>query len=293
MKRSLSTVTIIGVGLIGGSFGLAIKRRGLAGHVIGAGRSQASLDRARDLGAIDEIAADVRNAVKRSSFVFLAAPVRAICRSVESIAPLVSRTALVTDAGSTKTAIVSVAERLWGSPVMFVGSHPMAGSEKSGVEYATPELFEGRIVAITPTDRTDRDAVEAVVDVWHAIGAQTIEVSPERHDEIVARTSHVPHVIAALLVSLVQEIDSETTRKLAGTGLRDSTRLADSSSEMWRDICMTNNANIREGLREFRKFLDQTIESLAQKDDERLLALFRDIVAYRKTLFGDRDNRNA
>ncbi|MCK5558558.1 MAG: prephenate dehydrogenase/arogenate dehydrogenase family protein, partial [Candidatus Hydrogenedentes bacterium] len=131
-----------------------------------------------------------------------------------------------------------------------------------------------------------------VADTWRALGASTLEISPKKHDEILARTSHVPHVIATLLVSLVQGIDSEETRKLVGTGLRDSTRLAESSAEMWRDICLANNATIREALDEFRELLDRTIEHLNREDEERLLTLLRETNLYRKSLFEDNRETN-
>ena len=283
----LSTVTIVGVGLIGGSFGLALKRRMLAEHVIGAGRSMASLERALEAGVIDEIATDLREAVSRSCFVFLAAPTRAICRIVEEVADSVLHGPTVTDAGSTKELIVEVAERCWRDPVTFVGSHPIAGSEKSGVQHATPDLFDRKVVAITPTDRTSREAVQKVVAVWHALGASTIEISPGQHDRIVARTSHVPHLIATLLVALVHDIDSGAARDLAGTGLRDSTRLAKSSAEMWCDICLTNSGNITESLGKFRELLDQTSECLDRHDEKRLFEFLHGMTAYRNELFDE------
>lgn len=288
----LSTVTIVGVGLIGGSFGLALKRRGLVEHIVGAGRSRASLERALELGAIDEIADGVHDAVKRSCFVFVAAPTRAICRIVEELASSVPEGTSVTDAGSTKELIVEAAERCWRDPVTFVGGHPIAGSEKGGVQHATSGLFDGRVVAITPTDRTSRESVQKVTDVWRALGAATLEISPESHDQILARTSHVPHVVASLLVALVHGIDSEAARKLAGSGLRDSTRLAESSAEMWRDICLTNNSNIKGALEKFRELLDQATERLDKRDEEKLFGLFHDMAEYRKKLFGDARNRN-
>jgi len=288
----LSSLTIVGVGLIGGSFGLALKRRGLVEHVIGAGRSRASLDRALEVGAIDEIAQGLHEAVERSCFVFVAAPAGAICRIIEDVASVVQDGTVVTDGGSTKELIVEAAQRCWPDPVTFVGSHPIAGSEKSGVQYATPDLFDGRVVAITPTDRTSPEAVHKVTDVWRALGAATLELSPEEHDRMLARTSHVPHVIASLLVALVHGVDSEAARKLAGTGLRDSTRLADSSAEMWRDICLTNSVNIKRALERFRELLDQVADDLDRNDEERLFELFHEMMKYRKELFGDERNTN-
>jgi prephenate dehydrogenase len=288
----LSTVTIVGVGLIGGSFGLALKRRGLVQHIIGAGRSRESLERALKLGAIDEIADGPHEAVKRSCFVFLAAPTRAICRIAEDLAAIVPEDTIVTDAGSTKALIVEEAERCWRDPVTFVGSHPIAGSEKSGVQHATPDLFDGRVVAITPTDRTSRAAVQKVIDVWRAIGAGTLEIGPANHDRIMATTSHVPHVIASLLVALVHGIDSETARKLAGKGLKDSTRLAESSAEMWRDICLTNDANIKGALDRFRQLLDRATDYIDRRDEDRLFELFNEMTEYRKELFGDARDTN-
>jgi len=288
----LSTVTIVGVGLIGGSFGLALKRRGLVEHVIGAGRSRASLERALELGAIDEIADGLHEAVERSCFVFLAAPTIAICRIVEELASTVPESTIVTDAGSTKRLIVDAAERCWRDTVMFVGSHPIAGSEKSGVLHAKPDLFDGKVVAITPTDRTSREAIQKVTDVWRALGAATLEIGPENHDRILARTSHVPHVIASLLVALVHGIDGEAARMLAGTGLRDSTRLAESSPEMWRDICLTNSINIRGALEQLRGLLDQAAEHLDAGDEEKLFELFHEMMRYRRELFGDARDTN-
>lgn len=288
----LSTLTIVGVGLIGGSFGLALKRRGLVEHIIGAGRSRASLERALEVGAIDEIADGLHEAVKRSCFVFLAAPTGAICRIAEELASIVPDGTVVTDGGSTKELIVEAAERCWRDPVTFVGSHPIAGSEKSGVQYATPGLFDGRVVAITPTDRTGPEAVQKVTDVWRALGAATLPISPEKHDRILARTSHVPHVVASLLVALVHGVDREAARKLAGTGLRDSTRLADSSAEMWRDICLTNSVNIKRALERFRELLDQVADDLDKHDEEKLFELFREMMKHRKELFGNARNTN-
>lgn len=288
----LSTVTIVGAGLIGGSFGLALKRRGLVQHIVGSGRSRESLERALQLGAIDEIADGPHEAVKRSCFVLLAAPVRAICRIAEDLASIVPEGTIVTDAGSTKELIVETAERCWRDPVTFVGSHPIAGSEKSGVQHATPDLFDGRVVAITPTDRTSRAAVQKVIEVWRAIGAATVEIGPANHDLILARTSHVPHVIASLLVALVHGIDSKAARKLAGTGLRDSTRLAESSAEMWRDICLTNGANIKGALEKFRGLLDQVTDYLEGRDEDRLFELFNEMTEYRRELFGDTRDAN-
>ena len=260
--------------------------------MIGAGRSRASLDRAVELGAIDEIAEGLHEAVARSCFVFIAAPARAICRIIEEVASVVPDGTVVTDGGSTKELIVEAAQRCWRDPLTFVGSHPIAGSEKSGVQYATPDLFDGRAVAITPTDRTSREAVQKVTDVWRALGATTLELSPEEHDRMLARTSHVPHVIASLLVALVHGVDSETARKLAGTGLRDSTRLADSSAEMWRDICLTNSVSIKRALERFRDLLDQVATDLDRDDEERLFELFHEMMKYRKELFGDERNTN-
>jgi prephenate dehydrogenase len=288
----LSSVTIVGVGLIGGSFGLALKRRGLAEHIIGAGRSRASLERALELGGIDEIADDLREAVERSSFVFLAAPTRAICRIVEELASAVPDSAIVTDAGSTKKLVVDAAERCWRDTVTFVGSHPIAGSEKSGVLHAKSDLFDGKVVAITPTDRTSRAAVEKVADVWRALGAITLEIDPEEHDRILAGTSHVPHVIASLIVALVHGIDCEDARMLAGRGLRDITRLAASSPEMWRDICLTNGVNIRSALERFRELLDRVVEHLDARDEQKLFELFHEMMTYRQELFGNTRDTN-
>ena len=232
----LNVLTIVGVGLIGGSIGLAARRRGVARHIRGVGRQQASLDRARAIGAVDETCLDLGNAVAGAEVVVFCTPVDRIAKQVLQAAPLCTAGTLLTDAGSTKALIAREVERHLHDGIAFVGSHPLAGSEKHGPQFADADLFEGRWTVLTPTEMTDPRALEHVTAFWEALGSRTRVMSPEEHDEALAMTSHLPHLAAAALAGLLPD----ELRSLTATGFRDTTRIAAGDPLLWTAIAAHN-----------------------------------------------------
>lgn len=235
-KQRLKHVTIIGVGLLGGSVGLSLKACDPRIRIAGVGRRKKSLSEAMEVGAIDYAHLSVSDAMDESDLVVLATPVGAFERYLRAIKPYLRSAAVVTDVGSTKNVVVRAAGRVLGAGGPFVGSHPMAGSERKGVAFARADLFEGATCIITPTARTDPGVVERVDEFWKMLGMRTLQMTPAAHDRAVARVSHLPHALASLLMMLPQKKDLD----VSATGFMDTTRLAGGDPEMWRDIFLTN-----------------------------------------------------
>lgn len=264
-------VTIVGVGLIGGSLGMALKQHGLARRIVGLGRNPVRLEQAAALGAIDFGTGDLRNAVRDSDLVVLCTTVGNILESVNSVLSATTRDAVVTDVGSTKSAIVNAAR----SP-RFVGGHPMAGSERTGVEAASAELFQNATWALTPTEDTDQKALYLVRAMAQKIGANTLLISPEAHDAMVAITSHLPHVLASALMRQAHETRSrrpEVTSLSAGS-FADLTRIAASSPELWRDVCLSNREAVLNALNAFRGQLDMLQSAIADANGTDIESFF-------------------
>lgn len=266
------SVAIVGVGLIGGSIGLAAKRRGLDGQVIGIGRNEDRLRRAIELGAIDRMTTELREGVSEADLVIVCTPVESIATFVRQTLQHTKPTTLVTDAGSTKETIVRLVEgqRQEGQAV-FVGSHPLAGSEKTSVEYAAADLFAGRTVVVTPTDHSPPADVERLLRFWESLGSKCLTMSPAEHDQAVAATSHLPHVIAALVAASTPT----ESLPLVATGWLDTTRIAAGDVELWRQILAQNRGSVLKRLREFAKVLNSFTDALDGHDEEavsRLLA---------------------
>lgn len=258
----VNTLVIVGVGLIGGSVAAAVRERGLARTIVGVGRHLATLERAEQLGLIDEVASDPATAYPRADMVIVCTPVQSIAEQVLEAAGYVSPHCVLTDAGSTKQAIVERIEAGLPADRLFVGSHPMAGSEKRGPEHAHARLFEGRLVVVTPTPKTDPEAVQRVCEFWQAVGAKTRLMSPEEHDRAVARTSHVPHLVAAALAgSLPKELHSMTA-----TGFRDTTRIAAGDPELWTAILLQNCEAVLDGLASVEEYLRRFRAALNDHD---------------------------
>jgi prephenate dehydrogenase len=268
-------VAIVGVGLIGGSFGLALKKQRLARHIAGSGRPQ-TLQAALDRGAIDEASESLEAAVADADLVFVATPVLVILDLLERIQRAAPPSALVTDAGSTKSKITERGAALFKQPgPRFIGGHPMAGKEQRGVEAATPNLFRPSTWALTPWQREDLETPRArdFVACIEALGARPLVLNSDVHDEIVAWTSHVPQLTATALAATIGEnVADPADLLLAGSGLRDTTRLAESSYRVWRDICLTNDENIAIALSALIQKLEHVRDSLKQRDLE---AVFR------------------
>ena len=268
------TLSIVGVGLIGGSLGLAVRKHKVAHRVIGVGRNRHSLQHALDLGCVDEFTTDLYHGVRESDLVVVCTPVESIASFIQQAALNARPKTLITDAGSTKAEIVKEVEadlRKHKSSVEFVGSHPMAGSEKNGVEHSRADLFEGHAVIITPTAKTSDDAVERVHDFWRALGANVFKMSPAEHDRAVATISHVPHVVAAALASAAPE----ECLPLAGRGWLDTTRIAAGDPELWRQILAQNRGHVLKGLAQFEKVLAAIRAALENEDDARLVKLLQ------------------
>lgn len=266
------TVSILGVGLIGGSIGLALKQRGLTAKVIGCARTERTLHAALDVGAIDEGTHDPCEAAATADLVIIGTPVGDIVPTFERILPHLKDGALVTDVGSTKTDITRQAEALLqksGRAVFFVGGHPMAGSEKTGPSAASADLFSHATWAITPTDRSDDGAVSILRQLTEKLGAHPLILDPQLHDAIVAYTSHLPHLVSSALVNAVAAGcgDQGAAPLLAASGFRDMTRLAESSTDVWRDICATNRRNIVEALTGMQHQL-HLLQTALQNEDE-------------------------
>lgn len=235
-------VVIFGVGLIGGSFALALRRAGQAAHIVGVGRSLASLERARELGIIDAIATDAAAAVQGADLILVAAPVAQTEGILAAIRPHLDPQAIVTDAGSTKSDVVAAARKALGERIgQFVPAHPIAGREKHGPEAALAELYEGKKVVITALPENSGADVETVAQAWRACGAIIHRLSPQEHDAVFASVSHLPHVLAfALVDDIAAKPHADTLFQYAASGFRDFTRIAASSPEMWRDITLAN-----------------------------------------------------
>ncbi len=272
----LNKLVVAGVGLIGGSFALALKAAGRVERVVGVGRSRANLQQAIAAGVVDETAASLEMALPGADLVLLAAPVGQNVRLMARLAAHLDGRTLVTDAGSTKQDVVASARRLLGHHLpRFVPAHPIAGAERSGAGAASAALYRGRTVVLTPLPETDPQARDTVRALWEACGARVVEMAPERHDRILAAVSHLPHLVAFALMDLIaSEPEAEILLRFAGPGFRDMTRIAASSPEMWRDVCLANRGALLELLDALRARLDQVRSQLAQQDGEALERLF-------------------
>ncbi|MCL5098738.1 MAG: prephenate dehydrogenase/arogenate dehydrogenase family protein [Candidatus Omnitrophica bacterium] len=259
-------ITIVGVGLLGGSLGLAIKQRGLAGKVTGYVRRSESADECMRQGVADEVTLELPCAVEGSDLVILCTPIAQMRDLTERMLPYLKPGVLVTDVGSVKGKVVLELEPLVArARGRFIGSHPMAGAEKMGVRAARADLFERALCILTPTPATPLEATRNLDGFWRGIGARSLILSPELHDELVSRSSHLPHIIAAELANYVlSPLHPKEQSLLCANGFRDTTRIASGSPEMWRDIVLANRKNLLrvlgifiEDLQEFRVALER------------------------------------
>lgn len=270
-------VAIIGVGLIGGSIARELKRHGLCRSITGCARREETLRKAVDLGVIDDCSRDPRTAVAGADLALLATPLSTTEPLLRQLAAGLKPDCIVTDAGSAKV-VVAAAARAALSPERlrrFVPGHPIAGTEKSGVEASFLGLFEGRMTILTPLAETAPEATAAVAALWRGVGAAVVELSPERHDQVLAATSHLPHLLAyALMDCLARREDREEFFACAAGGFGDFTRIASSDPVMWRDICLANGPALLEALEDFDQALRELRQAVAAGDGPRLEALF-------------------
>ncbi len=243
-------ITIIGVGLLGGSIGLAVRQRRLAGEVAGYVRRAASLKDCEKAGAVDYATTDLLAAVSKADLVILCTPLAQMRSIAEKILPALKRGAIVTDVGSVKAGVVRELESIIArAGAHFVGSHPMAGGEKMGVLAARADLYANAVCVVTPTKKSNAGAVRKVEQFWKSLGARVLKLDAAQHDLLVSRSSHLPHVVAATLANLVlNPAGSKTQAALCATGFRDTTRIASGSPEMWRDIALANRKNLSQSV---------------------------------------------
>jgi prephenate dehydrogenase len=278
----IQRLAIVGVGLLGGSIALAARAHGLAREIVGIGRDRTRLEAPLRAGAVDRVTTDLAAGVRDADVVVLAANVLANEQLLADAWPAVASSAVVTDVGSTKRGIVAAAERLPGAH-RFVGSHPMAGSEKSGYAVARPDLFRGAIVIVTPGDASEPGAVKTVTSFWEALGARVSALEPDTHDRVVAAISHLPHVVAWALVEAVGRFEPAAL-PFAARGFKDTTRIAAADTAMWTEILLSNRDSIASSLGAFRGALGDLERLIAAGDRggiERLLARLK---AQRETL---------
>ncbi len=278
-SRTPGKLVVVGTGLIGGSFALALKHAAAVGGVVGVGRRRDNLDQALRRAIVDRACTldeDWTAELADAAMVMLATPVGEMPALFAAIASHLGPATIVTDAGSTKQDVIAAARAALGAAFpRFVPAHPIAGSERSGAAAASVSLFRGRQVVLTPLPETDSAAVERVRECWAQCGAIVTLLSAERHDALLSAVSHLPHVLAfALVGELADRPDAADYWRVAGTGLRDFTRLAESHPEMWRDICIANAARLRTDLGAYRKELDRIDAMLARADGAALGSLF-------------------
>lgn len=272
----IKRLTIIGVGLIGGSLARALKAAGACEEIVGWGRSEAPVQKALELGVVDRAETDIATAVKGADVVVIGVPVGAMKGVLEQLKPHLEPQTVVTDVGSTKGSVVAAAQKVFGiMPPRFIPGHPIAGTEKSGVEAAFAELYNDRRVILTPDEDSDPDAVALVRKLWEQAGAEVTEMSVVHHDEVLAATSHLPHMLAFTLVDTLARLeDHDDIFRFAAGGFRDFTRIASSNPQMWHDICLNNREALLKMLHRFGEELNTLVAAIEKGDGEALLQTF-------------------
>lgn len=270
----IKKLVIFGVGLIGGSLALALRQAGYCATIVGCSRNAAHLQQAVNLGVIDSFTLDPQAAVRDADMVLLAVPMGAMGALLQQIKPALPADAILTDAGSTKGSVVAEVAQVFGADyARFVPGHPIAGREKSGVEAAIPDLYHNRRVILTPLAHTDAGAVAKVEEMWRVTGALLEQMPVALHDQVLAATSHLPHVLAFSLVdTLLSMPQREDILRYAAGGFRDFTRIASSDPVMWRDICLTNKDAILTMINAYQRNLGEFAAFIAEQDAPALLS---------------------
>lgn len=273
---SFNKIIVFGTGLIGGSFALALRKAGAVGEVVGFGRSAATLEQAQQLGIIDRIGKDEAAEVRDADLVLLATPVGQMADIMARIAPHLGNQTLITDGGSTKGDVAAAARANMGDRIsQFVPAHPIAGAEKSGAAAALADLYQGKKVVLTPLPENLKDSVARVRKAWELCGANVSELTAEQHDSVFAAVSHLPHLLSfALVHDLAQRGDRDLLLSFAASGFRDFTRIAASSPEMWRDICLANRDALMNELQQYASELHVLFRALEDRDAAKLEQVF-------------------
>ncbi|MFA6121180.1 MAG: prephenate dehydrogenase/arogenate dehydrogenase family protein [Sideroxydans sp.] len=276
MQPAFQKVVIFGVGLIGGSFSLALRKAGAVTEVVGFGRSAATLNEAKQLGILDRIGDDVACEVGNADIVLVATPVAQMAEILKRIAPHLGANTLVTDGGSTKGDVVVAARANLGNKLsQFIPAHPIAGGEKSGASAALADLYQGKRVVLTPLSENSQASVARIRKAWELCGANVSELTPEQHDTVFAAVSHLPHLLSfALVHDLAKRDNKDQLLSFAASGFRDFTRIAASSPEMWRDICMANRDALMVELQQYAAELYVLHQALESNDAAKLEEIF-------------------
>lgn len=276
MTSKLNKITVIGVGLIGGSFAKGLKQLGYVEKMVGYGRHESVLQQAVKLGVIDCYETDMALAVKDADLVLIAVPLGAMTSIMSQLKPHLTSEMILTDVGSSKTSVVDAVKACFGEiPSQFIAGHPIAGKEKSGVEAACVDLFKNHKVILTPTDETSSSAIKLVTDLWRKLGAEVSEMTPEYHDEVLAATSHLPHLLAFGLVDLLNDhAELGNVFQYTAGGFRDFTRIASSDATMWRDIALNNSSAISKWLKHYQAEIAHLIELVDNQQGDALYDLF-------------------
>lgn len=275
-KKIIQRLCIIGVGLIGGSLARALKKADVVGTVVGAGRDITHLEKAKALGVIDHFETDISLAIKDCDMVVVAVPLGAMQKVFDQIAPVITDDMVITDVGSAKGSVIDAAQNAFKViPATLVPGHPIAGTEKSGVEASFPELYENRRIIITPLETSSNAAVEKVRSMWQACGADVVETTVAHHDEVLAATSHLPHMLAYSLVDTLAKMDAKNEIfDFAAGGFRDFTRIASSDPDMWHDICLANSEALVKMIQKFSDDLQLLSTAIENNDSTYLKETF-------------------
>jgi prephenate dehydrogenase len=273
----IQRLAVIGVGLIGGSLARALREAGEVGEVVGCGRGKANLEKAVELGVIDRYRHDIGEAVAGADMVFLAVPLGAMPDTFAALKGHLAEGAVVTDGGSTKGSVVRDCRAVFGDTLTgFVPGHPIAGTENSGVEASFAGLYRNRRVILTPLAETSPEALARVEAMWRRCGAEVTRMSVAHHDEVLAATSHLPHMLAFSLVdSLARMKENDEIFRYAAGGFRDFTRIASSNPVMWRDICIANKEALSGMMERYSAEMSELAETIRQGNGEHLLEIFR------------------
>ena len=279
------TIAVLGLGLMGASLALALRKRGHTGRILGYARQEKTRARALESGLVDEVFDDPSDAVRNADLVVICVPIWSIAQLTGQIVGTLRPGAVVTDVGSTKSELLKKIGPLFcGSDACFVGSHPIAGSEKTGIDAGNPDLYEGRLTVVCPSESTPDEATQAVCALWKSAGSYVVDMSPDQHDTMLASTSHLPHMGAAALARSVVDGDPAAKADFCGTGFRDTTRVASGSADMWVDIIDTNRAALEAELDRFHEELRDLISILRSGKSEDIRKWLEEAAAARNRI---------
>lgn len=290
----IDRLSIIGVGLIGGSLARALRKQNACGHITGYGRSSEHLQEAVDLGVIDDFSLSMDSAVKAADMIVLATPLKTTEPLLKAMRPYLAEDAVITDVGSAKGSVVEAAHATLNDFLpRFVPGHPIAGKEKSGVSASTADLFQSHRVILTPLPETSVSAIDKVRQMWELCGAEVVQLEVKQHDEILAATSHLPHMLAYALVDCLAGMrERDEIFRFAAGGFADFTRIASSDPQMWHDICIANRAELLRSVEAFGKYLENIRSAIEKDDSETLLDIFSRAKETRDRFTRTRDKRN-